>query len=174
MRKSERGFAVIDMLIAIGLSAMVTAGAGMTMVQLLKVTESSGDHALVVRQAQNMGVAISRDLTMANALAIGDDGGTADIEFISIDSREWETGNARQISYIWVNGPDSTKKLMRKQVLRDRNGAQIGASSTTLIADSISSANMTQQTGGWILNIQTRSDQKTTQRTYKIIKRVET
>ncbi|MFC1942129.1 type II secretion system protein J [Chloroflexota bacterium] len=171
MMVKEKGFGLISLAVAIAISAMVAAGAGMTSVHIIKGTERNEAHAEVIRQAHNLGRWFSRDALTAANITAGDDLGTANEEFITIYWKDWESGETCDIRYIWLDYIDSLKQLKRNQVKRDKDGG-VTDNTTTLMAYNISSANLSQQDNLWILNVETRSGQKTSVKEYKIMKRL--
>lgn len=171
MRRREKGFGLISLAVAIAISAIIAAGAGMTSMQIIRSTERNENHVEVVRQAQNLGRWFSRDAQMSENITAGDNPGTADEEFITLYWKDWESGDMFDIRYLWIDRADSLKRIKRNQVTRDRDG-DVTENITSLIADSIYSANLSQQDNTWILNIETRSGQKSSVREYKITKRL--
>ena len=171
MRRKEEGFGLISLAVTIAIAAMVAAGAGMTTVQIIKGTERNEDHAQVIQQAQNLGRWFSRDALTAANITAGDDLGTGDDEFLTIYWKDWESGDAYDIRYIWLDDVDSLKKLKRNHVKRDKDG-DIISSTTSLMADGIYSADLSLQASTWILNVEARSGQKSSIREYRVMKRI--
>ena len=171
MTRKEKGFGLISLAVTIAIAAIIAAGAGMTYVQVVKGTERNENHAKVVRQAQNLGRWFSRDALTAENITAGDNPETGDDELLTIYWKDWENGDTFDIRYIWLDDVDSLKQLKRNQVKHDKDGA-IVENITSLIANSIYSANLSQQDNTWILNIESRSGQKCAVREYKITKRL--
>ena len=101
-----------------------------------------------------------------------DDPGTVDEEFITLYWKDWESGDSFDIRYMLYDDADSLKLVKRNQVKRDKDG-DITDNSTTLVADSIYSANVSQQTDTRILNVETRWGQTSSTREYKVVKRLD-
>ena len=170
--RSEMGFTLIEIAAAIAIIAVITLGAGMTTAQIINVSQRSIDLTTAVRQSQNVGYWVSRDSLMAQTITIGDDPVTADdVEFIIIYQKDWETGDAHEIRYVWFDSADSLKKLKRKQLTRDKDGVEI-TSKTTLVADHIYSANLSWQDGVWGLSVEARSDEVSATKEYEINQRL--
>ena len=164
---------MVSVAVAMLIASMVAAGAGMTSIQIIKGTERNENRAKVTQQAHNLGRWFSRDALMAANITAGDDPGTGDDEeFITIYWKDWESGDTFDIRYIWLDDVDSLKKVKRNQVKRDKDGAVID-SVTSLIADSIYSANLSQQDNMCILNLEARSGQNSSVQEYKITKRLQ-
>ncbi len=170
--KDEKGYSLIELLIAISVSAILAIGAGMTTFQIFRGSKQNNDWNIAVRQAQSLGQYVSQDALMVNTIDIGDDPGTEDIEFISLFWKDWENGNTCDTSYLWLDSEDSLKKLTRKQVTRDINGVEINTT-TTLVADNVYSATLTPQTDSWRLTVETRSGTRSVTREYEISQRLQ-
>lgn len=171
MRRKEQGFGLISLAVAIVIAAIIAAGAGMTTVQIIRGTERNEDHAQVIQQAHNLGRWFSRDALMSENITAGDDPETGDDEFITIYWRDWVSGDTFDTRYLWLDDVDSLKKVKRNQVRRDTEGAVI-ENTTSLIAFSIYSANLSQQDDTWVLNVEARSGQRSSVQEYKATKRL--
>jgi len=168
----QAGFTIIGLLVTIAISALIAAGAGMTAVHTLKVTESSQAHTTSARQAQNFGSRISQDLLMAKTASTGDDPGTPEIEFITLQWKDVETGYIYDVSYIWLDSGDSTKKVVRNETIYDEEGIPT-SNASTIVADHVFSASLSQQDDAFTLSIETRSGQQSETKQYEIIQRAE-
>ncbi len=69
MKLGEKGYTLIELLIAITIMALATGAAGAAIFQVLRNTERNNDHMTVVRQVQNAGYWISRDAQMAQTVS---------------------------------------------------------------------------------------------------------
>jgi type II secretory pathway component PulJ len=171
MRRKEKGFGLISLAVALAITALIAAGAGMTTVQIMRGTERNEEHAEVVRQAHNLGRWFSRDALTASDIIAGDDPETGDDELLTIWWKDWENGETFDIRYILLDYVDSLKQIKRNQVMRNKDGS-VAENTTLLIANSIYSANLSQQDNTCTLNIETRSGQKSYIKEYKITKRL--
>ena len=70
MKRGERGFTLIEVLVVIAIVASITAAATMSTFQVFNVTRRSNDHVVAVRQVQNAGYWISRDALMAENIVV--------------------------------------------------------------------------------------------------------
>jgi Tfp pilus assembly protein PilE len=171
MRRKEKGYGLLSLAVTVAIAAMIAAGAGMTSLQVIRGTERNEDHAKVTQQAHNVGRWFSRDALMSGNITAGDDPETGDDEFFTIYWKDWESGDTYDIRYIWLDDVDSLKKLKRNQVMRDKDG-DIVENRASLIADSVYSANLSQQDDTWILSIETRSGQKSSVQEYRTMPRL--
>ncbi len=65
LNKNQRGFSLVEMLIVLAIIGGVMAAATMTIVQVINGSSSTSDHMIAVRQVQNAGYWVSRDVQMA-------------------------------------------------------------------------------------------------------------
>jgi prepilin-type N-terminal cleavage/methylation domain-containing protein len=65
MKPGEKGFTLVELLIATTIMLMVSGAAGAAIFQVLRNTERNNNHLTVVRQVENAGYWISRDARMA-------------------------------------------------------------------------------------------------------------
>ena len=172
MRRNEKGFIAIDLVIVVALTAIIAIGAGMTTMQIIDSSRLTGDWTTTIRQAQNLGYRLSQDALMAQTITISDDPETADVEFIIAYWKDWETGDTHDIRYVWFDSVDSLKKLKRIHVTKDKDGVEID-NETTLVADNIYTASLSWQDGMWTLTVEVRSGTKSATREYEITKRLQ-
>jgi type II secretory pathway pseudopilin PulG len=172
MKKDENGFALITLIVVIALSAIIATGAGMTTVQVIKVTQATQDQSIAVRQAQNLGFWVSQELMKAYAVTTTDDPDTTSIEFIIIRWKDWQTGDIYDTRYYWYDPESTLKKVFRKNVVHNNSGGEI-SNTLTLVADNIYSANLSlEEDIRWKLSIEARSGNKSETREYEIGKRL--
>ncbi|MFC1909404.1 type II secretion system protein J [Chloroflexota bacterium] len=166
MKSKENGFTLIGLVVALTISAIIAAGAGMTTAQIMEGSRSNNDRTTAVRQAQNVGYWVSRDALTTQAIVTTDNLETPEIEFIIAYWKDWETGDTHDIRYTLFDSADSLKRLERNQLSRDKDGV-ITDNNTTQVADNILAANITQQGDTWILYIEARSGEKSVTREYE-------
>ena len=170
--KGEKGYSLIEVLIAVSVSALLALGAGMTTTQIFRSSRLNNEWNVALRQAQSAGQWVSQDALTVNTIDIGDDPETGDVEFISLFWKDWENGDTYDTRYLWFDSANSLKELKRRQVARDNNGAVI-SDTTVLVATNIYAATLTQQTNSWRLNVETRSGDRSVTREYEISKRLQ-
>ena len=91
MKRGERGFTLIEVLVVIAIAALITTAATMSTFQAFNVTRRSNDHMATVRQVQNAGYWISRDALIAQNIVVGDDPETEEeLEFLTLTWTEWD------------------------------------------------------------------------------------
>ena len=172
MKGNEKGFTIIEVLVATAITAMIGAVVAMTAVQIINSSQRNNDWATAVHYTQIIGYWVRQDALMAQSVNATDDPETTDVEFIILDWKNWETGDIHHIHYMLLDSADSLKKVKREEVTYDNNGVEIG-NKTTLIADNINTANLSEQDGVWRLSVEVASGMKNSDKTYRIGYRVE-
>jgi type II secretory pathway pseudopilin PulG len=171
MRKEEKGLSSISLVVAVAVAAIIAVGAGITVTQILMGTDRNEQHIEAVRQAQNLGRFFSRDAMMADDITAGDDLETADEELVSMYWKDWANGDTCNVRYLWLDDVDSSKRVKRNVLERDKDGI-VTDNTTTIIAYRIYSANITQDNDTWILNVETDLGSRNLLREYKVTDRL--
>lgn len=94
IRKDQRGITLVELMIAIALAGIVTAGITMTVAHLFSGSTRTSNHMTAVRQVQNAGYWVSKDALQAQNVT--PDGG--DSGFPLILTWEWE-GAKNEVTY---------------------------------------------------------------------------
>ncbi|MCL0084399.1 prepilin-type N-terminal cleavage/methylation domain-containing protein [Dehalococcoidia bacterium] len=95
IHKDQRGFTLMELLIAIAITGLITGGITMTIFQVFDMNTRASNHMIAVRQVQNAGYWVSRDVQMVESddIKIGDDPDTTDYyELLRLSWKDWETG----------------------------------------------------------------------------------
>ncbi len=106
--KDQRGFTLVELIIAIAITGIITVGLVMTIFQLFGGHAQSSGEMTVIRQVQNAGYYISRDAQMAQEVSVDNDPGTP--ELVTLTWYEYEGdpetperyGNGHQVVYTLV------------------------------------------------------------------------
>ena len=132
MKKGESGFTLIEVLVAIAITALIAFGGVATATQIISVNAKSNAHMTAVNEVQNAGYWISRDTQMAQSVTAD---GLTPPEFLILSWTEDSSGDNYQVVYTLEDIPGSAlKKLHRDQSI---NG---GANELTLVAQYIDPA----------------------------------
>jgi len=132
MKKGESGFTLIEVLVAITITALIAFGGVATATQIISVNAKSNAHMTAVNEVQNAGYWISRDTQMAQSVTAD---GLTPPEFLILSWTEDSSGDNYQVVYTLEDIPGSTlKKLQRDHSI---NG---GANELTLVAQYIDPA----------------------------------
>ncbi len=132
MKPGERGYTLIELLIAITITVMVAGTAGIAIFQVLRNTERNNDLITAVRQVENAGYWISRDAQMALGVTVTENLTLPD--FLGLSWTEWN-GEGDPIyhsaNYTFEDLTNGIGQLKRTY------GSSTGARAQTLIAQYI-------------------------------------
>jgi len=171
MKRGERGFTLIEVLVVIAIAALITLGATTTTFQVFNVTRHSNDHIAVVRQVQNAGYWISRDALMAESVVV--DGDPETDEFLTLKWTEWDFGKKKdlvvyyhEVTYFFQDLPDDIGKLDRTHWINDEVNEQ------TLVAEYIDyNTNATYDTSVLTVQITSSLGEASETREYRVLPR---
>ena len=108
LKKSEKGFTLLELLVGISIAALVVGAASMTTITMMRLTPQNNDWATALRQVQTAGYWISRDVLMAQEITVG----TGNPTFLTLIIPQI-TPPAETIVYEFEDMPDGLKRLMR-------------------------------------------------------------
>lgn len=131
MKRDEKGFTFIELIVALGIIALVGGAAAMTTFQVFRGIERNNAHNLVVGQVQNGGYWIGRDARMA--LSVSADNLTAP-DFLVLGWTIWDDNGEptyHTATYYFENLNGGVGTLKRYHWSSD------GAGEQTLIAQHI-------------------------------------
>ncbi len=131
MKLGERGYTLIELLVAITIMSLASTAAGAAIFQIFRGTERNNDHMTVVSQVQNAGYWISRDAQMAQSVTT--DNLTLP-DFLILDWTEWDAAGDpiyHSATYFFEDLTDGIGKLKRN------HWSSAGASEQTLVAQYI-------------------------------------
>ena len=72
LKKGQKGFTLIELLVGLSIAALVVGAASMTIITMLRLSPQTNDWAIALRQVQNAGFWISRDVLMSDNITTGD------------------------------------------------------------------------------------------------------
>jgi prepilin-type N-terminal cleavage/methylation domain-containing protein len=131
MKPGEKGYTLIELMIAITIMVVASGVAGAAIFQILRNTERNNDRITAVRQVQNAGYWISRDAQMAETVAT--DNLTLP-DFLTLSWTEWDAAGdpiSHSATYFFEDLTDGVGKFKRSHL------SSAGASEQTLIAQYI-------------------------------------
>ena len=97
---SQRGFTLVELMIALVIAALITAGITAAIMQVLTINTRASNHMVAVRQVQQAGKEVSKDALQAQPDKIDDAPPGA---FLSLNWTNWE-GLENEVIYIIDDG----------------------------------------------------------------------
>jgi prepilin-type N-terminal cleavage/methylation domain-containing protein len=113
--RSQRGFTIVEMIVTLTLTALISLGASMASAQVLNQTSRNADYVTASRQAMNAIAWISRDAEMAQVVGGADTFPTGDLVFTWTT---WEDDDVRAV-YSLVDG-----QIMRTLTINDNEPSE--------------------------------------------------
>jgi prepilin-type N-terminal cleavage/methylation domain-containing protein len=71
LKTTEKGFTLIELLVGIAIAVFVVGAASMTVITMMRLSPQSNNWAIALRQVQNTGYWISRDVQMSDTVTPG-------------------------------------------------------------------------------------------------------
>lgn len=123
MKPGEKGYTLVELLVAITIMGLASGAATVAIFQILRNTERNNNHLTVVRQVENAGYWISRDAQMARVITTNV---TSDnLTFLSLSWDEWSdngTKIAHSANYTFEGLTDGVGQLKRTYVSGGTSG----------------------------------------------------
>lgn len=131
MKHGEKGYTLIELIIAITIMVLVSGAAGAIIFQILRNIERNNDHITAVRQVQNAGYWISRDAQMAHSVNV-DNLTSPDFLILNWTERDYaDEPTYHTATYFFQDVTDGIGRLKRS------HWSSAGANEETLVAEYI-------------------------------------
>jgi prepilin-type N-terminal cleavage/methylation domain-containing protein len=114
LKTTEKGFTLIELVVGISIAAFVVAAASMTVITMMRLSPKTNNWAIALRQVQNTGYWISRDVMMSDTVTPG----TGDT-FLTLTQPQISPPN-KTIVYQFEPMSGSLKRLMRDDAGQQR------------------------------------------------------
>ena len=109
LKTTEKGFTLIELVVGIAIAAVIVGAASMTVVTMMRLTPQTNNWAIALRQVQNAGHWISRDVQMSQGnIDIDPDPAT----FLTLTQPKNPTDN-KTIVYQFEDMGDGLQRLTR-------------------------------------------------------------
>jgi prepilin-type N-terminal cleavage/methylation domain-containing protein len=108
LHNNLKGFTLVELLVAIALAGLITAGISVAIMQVLTINTRASNHMIAVRQVQQAGKEVSKDALQAQPDKIDDDPPEA---FVVLNWTDWEGAN-NTVVYTFQTMPSSPDLMM--------------------------------------------------------------
>ena len=125
IHKNQRGFTLIEMVIAIAITGLVMGAAAMTIFQVFDLNTRTSNHMIAVRQVQNAGYWVSHDGQMAQIVEPTED---SDGFPLTLTWTDWDSGDVYQVVYTL---------LLADNKLQREHYTNLNPDATTFVAEYI-------------------------------------
>ena len=160
IKSVQIGLSLIEVLVALIILALILPSIGMIVYQIYSVTTSSNDRIIAIRQVQNVGQWVSKDVQMVNSGILTN--GTNPILTLEWNNTLYEPGNHHFVKYNLSPNNQLTRQYC------DAAGNPVG---DAIIAQYISSFSFNVATGTLVITATVGNAIET--REYQILKRPE-
>ena len=110
LKTTEKGFTLIELVVGIAIAAVVVGAASMTVVTMMRLSPQSNNWAIALRQVQNAGYWISRDVQMSQGNITP--GAWGNPTFLTLTQPQNPTDN-KTIVYQFEDMGDGLQRLTR-------------------------------------------------------------
>ena len=131
MKLGEKGFTLIELIVAVAIIALIGSATATATLQVLRVTGRNNEHMTAVRQVHNIGYWISRDAQMAQSVATDN---LTEPDFLVLNWTEWDYADDpiyHSVTYFFEDLTDGLGKLKRS------HWSSAGINEQTLVAEYI-------------------------------------
>jgi len=128
INKNQRGFTLIELMVVIAITGFVTSGATMAILQVINGSARTNNHMTAVRQVQNAGYWVSRDVHMVQNIVADPTGGGFPLTLTWTD---WGNNEEHQVVYTLLDMPSGGLKNLQ------RSHSSNGITETIIIAQFI-------------------------------------
>ena len=112
LKKGEKGFTLVELLIAMLLTGIVATAITGTILYVLNVNFSTANRMTAVRQVRNVGFWISPDVQMARNV---DPGGESSDFPLTLTWTDWATNDTHEVIYTLVDMPSGEFKRLQRE-----------------------------------------------------------
>lgn len=138
MRRGERGFTMLELLVALGAAGLLMAGIGGAMSAIFRTTSGGTSRVTAVTNVDNALSWVTRDALMAQEISPAPGAGFP----LTLDWRRWD-GSAHQVTYSLSNG-----ELSRRLVVDGVESSQV------VVARGVASASTSSSFAAGVLTLQ--------------------
>jgi len=136
LKKDQRGITLIELVIAIALTGVITAAITMSIFQVFNINTRTSNHMAAVSQVQHADKLVREDIMEAQNVDTGDDPGTPELELLTLTWKEGGTEIPHEVIYTLEDMSSGEFKILWRYyyINPDINSAPV---STTKVAEYI-------------------------------------
>ncbi len=117
VRNDQRGFTLVELLIAIVIAGLITGGITFAIMQILTINTRASNHMVAVRQVQQAGKEVSKDTLQAQTVNASGTHGFP----LTLTWEEWGTNLTHTVVYDLVVPSNGVKELQRNHSVEGGN-----------------------------------------------------
>jgi prepilin-type N-terminal cleavage/methylation domain-containing protein len=142
IRRREKGFTLIEVIVGLAIMSIIVVAMSMTITTIVTNSQGTTERSVVLRQVQNAGYSISRDVQMAEYVTLDGTSGFPLILDIPVDTDE---NNNYSVNYLF-DGDEIIRQVYDSSdiLIRERSVAEyIDVGATTFSALSFNTYELT-------------------------------
>jgi prepilin-type N-terminal cleavage/methylation domain-containing protein len=131
LKDGQRGFTLIELIIAIAIAAVITGGITAAIMQILTINHRDSNHMIAVRQVQQAGKEVSKDALQAQAV-----NATLTEGLVALAWQEWGSNETHQVTYSVDDGELwRSESISGKEPTDTRVAQYIDSNQTSFLQD---------------------------------------
>jgi prepilin-type N-terminal cleavage/methylation domain-containing protein len=104
LNKDQRGFSLLELVIVIALTGLITAAITTTVFQVFNMNTRTANRMTAVSQVQHAGKIVSEDILEANTVDAEDDPYTPELELLTLTREDFATNATHEVIYTLDEG----------------------------------------------------------------------